>query len=254
MGDVVDNDTLAINRSDTFSFGGVISGSGAFTQMGTGSTISPPPTPILAARRSALHTAAWQRRYKRLIVGDVVDSGTLAINRSDTFSLGGVISGSGAFAQVGKGTTILTATNTYTGGTTIRAGTLQLGNGGASGSIVGDVANSGTLAINRSDTFSFGGVISGEGAFQQLGTGTTVLAGKNTYTGPTTVKAGTLLVDGSLEVDGSLDLASAVTVESGATLGGGPAIAEAGRGIIGGDLTNGGIVSPGHSPGTHCRP
>ena len=37
--------------------------------------------------------------------------------------------------QTGTGTTILIATNTYTGGTTIGAGTLQVGNGGTAGSI-----------------------------------------------------------------------------------------------------------------------
>ena len=64
--------------------------------------------------------------------------------------------------------------NTYTGGTTISSGTLQLGNGGTSGSIIGDVTNNGIFAVNRSDAFSFGGVISGSGAFQQNGTGTTI--------------------------------------------------------------------------------
>ena len=58
------------------------------------------------------------------------------------------------------GTTILTAGSTYTGGTAISAGTLQLGNGETTGSIVGDVTNNGTLAFNRSDTVTFPGVIS----------------------------------------------------------------------------------------------
>jgi hypothetical protein len=35
----------------------------------------------------------------------------------------------------------LTDNNTYTGGTTITGGTLQLGNGGTSGSIVGNVVD-----------------------------------------------------------------------------------------------------------------
>ena len=40
---------------------------------------------------------------------------------------------------------ILTGDNTYTGGTTISAGTLQLGNGGTTGSIVGNVTDNGAL-------------------------------------------------------------------------------------------------------------
>ncbi len=69
-------------------------------------------------------------------------------------------------SQIGAGTTILTAANSYTGGTTIAAGTLQLGNGGTSGSITGDVADNGALAFDRSDVVSFGGAISGSGERQ----------------------------------------------------------------------------------------
>ena len=88
----------------------------------------------------------------------------------------------------GTGTLVLSGDNTYTGDTIIRAGTLQLGNGGTSGSIVGDVVDNGTFAVNRSDTFTFNGAISGSGAFAQIGTGTTVLTGANTYTGGTTIR------------------------------------------------------------------
>ena len=70
-------------------------------------------------------------------------------------------------AQIGTGTTILTANNTYTGGTTISAGTLQLGNGGTTGSIVGNVIDNGTLAFNRSDGDVFAGTISGTGAWRR---------------------------------------------------------------------------------------
>src|ERR1700746_1642713 len=108
------------------------------------------------------------------IVGNVADNGTLVFNRSDALTLDGVISGTGTANQAGTGTTILTGDNTYTGGTTISAGTLQLGNGGTSGSIVGNVADNGTLAFNRSDAVPFAGVISGTGAVNQAGTGTTI--------------------------------------------------------------------------------
>ena len=107
------------------------------------------------------------------IVGDVANSGTLAFNRSDSLTVAGVISGSGAVNQIGTGTTILTGSNTYSGGTTIAAGTLQIGAGGTTGNIAGNVANNGTLAFNRSDLVTFAGTVSGTGALTQLGSGTT---------------------------------------------------------------------------------
>ena len=105
---------------------------------------------------------------------------------------GDVVSGTGSLVQAGSGTTILTANNTYAGGTTISAGTLQIGNGGTTGSIVGDVTDNATLAFNRSDTVTFAGLVSGTGELQQIGTGTTVLTSDSTYTGGTTISAGTL--------------------------------------------------------------
>uniref|UniRef100_UPI000B1E633C autotransporter-associated beta strand repeat-containing protein n=1 Tax=Novacetimonas hansenii TaxID=436 RepID=UPI000B1E633C len=87
------------------------------------------------------------------------------------------------------GTTVLTGASTYTGGTNITAGTLQVGDGGTTGSITGDVADAGTLAFNRSDVSTFDGAVSGTGALNQIGTGTTVLTGASTYTGGTNITA-----------------------------------------------------------------
>ena len=112
------------------------------------------------------------------IVGNVTDNGALAFDRSDTMTFAGVISGSGAVSQIGSGTTILTGDNTYAGGTTIAAGTLQLGNGGATGSILGNVVDNGTLAFDRSDAVTFAGAISGTGAVSQIGTGSTTLTAR----------------------------------------------------------------------------
>ena len=56
-----------------------------------------------------------------------------------------------------RGTTILAANNTYTGTTTIAAGTLQVGNGGTLGSLgTGAVVNAGVLRFNRSNTLTVG--------------------------------------------------------------------------------------------------
>ena len=86
----------------------------------------------------------------------------------------------------------LTANNTYTGDTTISAGTLQIGNGGTSGSVVGNIVNNAALIFNRTNNITYGNVISGSGSVAQLGAGTLTLTGNNTYAGDTTISAGTL--------------------------------------------------------------
>lgn len=148
------------------------------------------------------------------IAGNVTNNGTLAFDRSDTVVDNGQISGTGAVSQMGTGTVVLTGNSSYTGGTTISAGTLQLGNGGASGSIAGNVTNNGTLAFDRSDTTTYSGQISGTGTVNQLGTGTTVLTANNTYTGGTALNAGTLQVAS----DANLGNASGTLSFNGGTL------------------------------------
>jgi fibronectin-binding autotransporter adhesin len=129
------------------------------------------------------------------IAGSVTDAGLLTIDRSNDYTFSGIISGRGSLEQDGKGTTILTGENTYTGGTTIDHGTLQIGDNGTTGSITGNVTNKGTLSFDRSDAYSFSGTISGSGAVEQVGTGTLTLSGANTYSGGTTIESGTLVVD-----------------------------------------------------------
>lgn len=141
------------------------------------------------------------------ITGNVVDNGTLAFDRSDSTTFSGVISGSGAVSQIGSGTTALTAANTYTGGTTITAGTLQIGDGGTTGSIAGDVVDNGTLAFDHSDPVTFGATISGTGAVTQIGTGTLALTAVNSYIGTTAISSGAVLTlgsSGSIAASGSV--------------------------------------------------
>jgi len=123
--------------------------------------------------------------------------------------------------QAGAGTTILTGSNSYSGGSTINQGTLQLGNGGTTGSLnpAGAIVDNGTLAFNRSNTLTqgtnFASTISGSGNVVQIGGGTTILSGSNSYSGGTTVSSGSLQIGnanalgtGGLTVNGgALDLA-----------------------------------------------
>jgi autotransporter-associated beta strand protein len=109
----------------------------------------------------------------------------------------------------GSGTLRLVADAAYSGTTTI-AGTLILGNNGATGNLAGPVytAAGGVLAFNRNDSLTFTSPISGSGGVRVL-TGTVNLSGANTFTGGTTIHAGaTLRIRGtSWPVAGEMNVA-----------------------------------------------
>jgi fibronectin-binding autotransporter adhesin len=129
-----------------------------------------------------------------------------------TSTISGVISGNYglSFANGANpiGTIVLTGNNTYTGDTTIHSGTLQIGMGGSSGSIAGNIINNGTLVFNRSDNFSIPGAISGTGSLIKQGAGTLTLGSAGSFTGSTTIQAGTL----ALGASGLLSDTAALTV------------------------------------------
>lgn len=128
--------------------------------------------------------------------GNIVNNGSLIFSRSGTLAVSGAVSGSGSVTTEGTGTVILPLDNSYSGGTTIGAGsTLQIGNGGPTGKLTGTspVVNDGTLIIDStgSSTLTGGGVISGTGNLVVRGAGGLFQAiGANTYTGWTLIEPG----------------------------------------------------------------
>ncbi len=122
-----------------------------------------------------------------------------------TFGGNGAIAGTGQFVKDGTSTLTILTNNTYSGPTSIINGTIQVGNGGMTGSLgTGQIINNGVLAYNRSDVVTVANPISGRGGVQQLGAGTLILtANNNTYSGPTTISNGTLQV-GNGGTSGSL--------------------------------------------------
>jgi outer membrane autotransporter protein len=164
---------------------------------------------------------------------------TLTMGGSNWQLSGNVSTNSGiaAATEIRSGQLTLsgTLTNSNGGGTTIDAlGTLQLGNGGTSGSIAGNVIDNGLLKFDRSDASTFDGVVSGTGSVAQVGTGTTVLNAANSYGGNTTVTIGTLAVGDATHADATIG-AGAVTVAAGATLGG--------YGTVPGSVSNTGTIA-----------
>ena len=147
----------------------------------------------------------------------IVDNSALVYDRFGSATYSGTISGTGN-VTVASGTQILTGSNSYTGTTTILdpvAATLQLGDGtsGHDGTIGGSpaIVDNGILIYDRFGKSSFGGVISGSGVVNVLGSGTQVLTGASTYTGTTTITNSTLqLGDGTTGHDGSIGSSPAI--------------------------------------------
>jgi autotransporter-associated beta strand protein len=176
---------------------------GGYWQMWTGNGLGANNFNILPSNNSSLISGRIQ--FSNYDTQFNVADGNAAVD----LEISGHTGGSNGLIKNGAGLMALTANNSttdasvgigYSGTTTINAGTLQLGTGGATGNLnpASAILNNGTLAFNRNNTLTqgtdFNSVISGAGAVTQAGAGTTILSGANTYTGATTVSAGTLEV------------------------------------------------------------
>ena len=192
---------------------GTLNLSGGILSVGTNGT----GTVDLAKTAGSSGTLNWGNGTSvgSLLAGGITGgAGTAVVNLNFTgnSTIGAVFAGGLSLNQIGTGTSILTANNTHTGGTTVSSGTLQLGNGGTSGSVAGDIVNNAVLAFNRSDDLTHNGIVSGTGTLEQRGTGTTTLSGNNTYSGGTTVNAGTLAGTTS-SLQGAIDNNSTVNFD-----------------------------------------
>jgi outer membrane autotransporter protein len=193
-GNVTNNGTLAFNRSDAVTVGNLISGLGNLQQLGSNTltlTANNTYTGTTTINSNGTIQVGNGGTTGTLGSGAVINNGALAFNRSDTLTVSNTISGAGSLTNAGSGTTILMANNTYSGLTVIANGTLQVGNGGSTGSLgTNQVLNHGALAFNRSNDLTVANLISGSGSVTHAGTGTVTLSGTNTYGGGTTVNNG----------------------------------------------------------------
>ena len=111
-----------------------------------------------------------------------------ALGTGRSATIGMALAGTSGLTKAGSGTLILANNNTYTGGTMISAGTLQIGTGVTPVSMDGgNITNNGVLVFNRPDIVVVANNISGSGSVIQGSTNALTLSGTNTYAGGTTV-------------------------------------------------------------------
>ena len=118
--------------------------------------------------------------------GNLTNNAALVFDRTDVVTVANPISGSGNLTNNGSGTVILTGANSYSGYTAINAGTVQVGNGGATGALGGNsIIDNGSLVFNLSSTITVTPDISGTGSLTKTGTGKVTLSTVNAHTGNT---------------------------------------------------------------------
>ncbi len=257
--------TLTLGGNGTYSFGdgsnansGVISGAISLVKAGSGTQIFGDTNSytggtninggtLAISNASALGTSGTisfgggTLRYDSLTT-DLSDrfsnaaSQAYSVNTNGnnvTFSAG-LTSVNGTLTKSGSGNLTLSGSNSYSGGTTVSAGTLT----GTTTSLQRAIINNAAVAFSQDSSGTYSGVMSGNGTLTKLGSGSLTLSGTNSYTGATTVSAGTLVIDGNQS-----STTGAMTVASGATLGG--------SGTVGANTTfqSGSFHTPGNSPG-----
>jgi autotransporter-associated beta strand protein len=178
---------LATNSTYTGSTsvsGGVLraGGQNVFSQNGA----------MIVDAAGALDLNNFDQTVGSLAGGGSVALGTAALttggnNLSTTFA--GSISGTGSLSKIGAGTLILRGANSYSGGTTVLAGSLV----GDSASLQGSIANSALVVFDQAGSGTFTGAMTGGGTLTKTGAGALTLTGANTYSGGTNVTAGTLI-------------------------------------------------------------
>jgi autotransporter-associated beta strand protein len=184
-GPITNNAALIFDQALTGTFSPVISGSGTVEKQNAGTLIL---TGANTFAGTTTITAGTLQGSTTSLPSAIVDNAILVFNQTATGTFSHAITGSGSFTKLGVGTLILLGGNTYSGGTTVSAGTLQ----GNTTSLQGAITDNATLTFDQASPGTFASAISGSGQLIKIGIGSLILTGPNIYGGGTTISAGSM--------------------------------------------------------------
>ncbi|MFA6289216.1 MAG: autotransporter domain-containing protein [Opitutaceae bacterium] len=224
QGDITNNAAVEFDQAATGTYAGVMDGTGSLTKSGIGAlTLSGANTysggTTVSAGSLIGNTTSLQ--------GDITNNAAVTFAQASAGTYSGVMDGSGSLTKSGAGDLTLSGANTYSGGTTVSAGSLI----GDTTSLQGDITNNAAVTFNQPVAGTYSGVMDGSGSLTKSGAGALTLSGLNTYTGGTTISAGSLSLSGTgtlgnstgaLAVNGgTLDLGTTSQTVGAVTLAGG---------------------------------
>ena len=147
---------LTYASSATQTFSGVISGAGSLTNNGagpltltakntyTGTTAIGPGATLIIGGAGQLNSGTY--------AGLITNNGVFDYASSSSQTLSGIIGGAGSLIDAGSGPLTLTGANTYTGNTTVSAGTLSISSPTLATNSTITVANSAVLKLTFAGT------------------------------------------------------------------------------------------------------
>lgn len=208
QGNIVDNASLVLNQISDGTFGGIISGTGTLTKIGNGMLVLAGANSYSGGTNISAGTLQGDTTS---LQGNIANNAALVFNQASDGIYNGVLSGTGSLTKTGSGMLVLDGKNSFTGNTTVQAGTLEVGDaanasatlggnvqvaaGGAlrgHGTIVGSVTNNGSVQPGGSI-----GTLTIQGNYTQGADGTLVIDAAPTG------QADLLAVNGKANIAGS---------------------------------------------------
>jgi autotransporter-associated beta strand protein len=223
---------LTLSGVNTYTGGTSVTGTSVFINADSGLGDAAGDLTLTDAELAVASTFASARD---VVLGGVF--GQVEVGAASTLTLNGVVSGS-QLRKTGAGTLVLNGVNTYTGGTLVNVGAVQVGDISALGTGLVQLQGTSSLIAGAADlviendvnvggantvdtqafVFTLNGTIGGVGSITKQGSGTLVLNEANTYSGGTTLNQGTIVAGnntalgtGDLSMAGNTFLVAGIT-------------------------------------------